>query len=106
MSTFSDSSIFYNLLTRRAGNETRGVYQEYRSPMPPRPTTPTMEIFAAILSDRGLQMAPGRLTDALDMQMRFRPALDQMRTAPLSPLSPYIQPETAMRWIENGGALP
>lgn len=74
--------------------------------MTPRSTTPTIEIFAAILTDRGLQMAPGRLEDVVDMQMRFRPALDQMRSVPLSPLPPYIQPETAMRWIEYGGVLP
>lgn len=68
-------------------------------------TTPNLELFAAIVADRGLQIDSWRLEEALEMHLRFRPALDRMRAVALTPLPPYIQPVTAVRWIENGGKL-
>jgi hypothetical protein len=69
-------------------------------------TTPTVEILEAIAADRGLQLDRDRVQTALEMHAKFRPELDQLRCVELSPLPPYIQPETARRWIENGGRLP
>ena len=69
----------------------------------PRPTKPTLEILAAIAEDRGLDLDDERLEPALEMHAKFRHELDQLRAVYLSPLPPYIQPETAQRWIENGG---
>jgi hypothetical protein len=69
-------------------------------------TTPTLEIFESIVADRGLHLDPERIEAALEMHAKFRPELDLLRSVELSPLPPYIQPETALRWIENGGRLP
>jgi hypothetical protein len=69
-------------------------------------TTPTIEIFEAIAADRGLRLERERIEAALEMHAKFRPELDLLRSVELSPLPPYIQPETALRWIENGGRLP
>jgi hypothetical protein len=71
-----------------------------------RKTIPTVEIFEAIAADRGLQLDRERINTALEMHAKFRPELDLLRSVELSPLPPYIQPETALRWIENGGRLP
>jgi hypothetical protein len=69
-------------------------------------TKPTIEIFEAIVDDRGLRLDQERIQAALDMHAKFRHELDLLRQVELSPLPPYIQPETALRWIENGGRLP
>jgi hypothetical protein len=69
-------------------------------------TEPTMEILEAIAADRGLDLDRERIEAALEMHAKFRHELDLLRSVDLSPLPPYIQPETALRWIENGGRLP
>jgi len=69
-------------------------------------TEPTTEMFEAIAADRGLQLDRERIEAALEMHSKFRHELDTLRSVDLSPLPPYIQPETALRWIENGGKLP
>lgn len=73
---------------------------------PARQTTPTVEILEAIAADRGLEIDRQRLETAFEMHRKFRPELDMLRGVELSPIPPYIQPETAHRWIENGGRLP
>jgi hypothetical protein len=70
---------------------------------PRRQTTPTIEIFEALAADRGLTISRERIEAALEMHAKFRHELDLLRSVELSPLPPYIQPETALRWIENGG---
>jgi hypothetical protein len=70
---------------------------------PRRQTTPTIEIFEALAADRGLTISRERTEAALEMHAKFRHELDLLRSVELSPLPPYIQPETALRWIENGG---
>jgi hypothetical protein len=37
------------------------------------------------------------------MHVRFRHELELLRSVRLEFLPPYVQPETALRWIENGG---
>ena len=69
-------------------------------------TTPTVEVFEAIAADRGLTLDRERIEVALEMHAKFRHELDLLRSVELSPLPPYIQPETALRWIENGGRRP
>jgi hypothetical protein len=70
---------------------------------PRRQTTPTIEIFEALAADRGLAISRERIEAALEMHEKFRHELDLLRSVELSPLPPYIQPETALRWIERGG---
>ena len=69
-------------------------------------TEPTIEVLEAISADRGIRLDRERLEAALEMHAKFRHELDTLRSVDLSPLPPYIQPETALRWIENGGRLP
>jgi hypothetical protein len=69
-------------------------------------TAPTVEILEAIAADRGLELDRERIEIALEMHAKFRHELDSLRGVELSSLPPYIQPETALRWIENGGQLP
>jgi hypothetical protein len=66
-------------------------------------TMPTPEVFAAMAADRGLELSPERLETARAMHVRFRRELDLLRGTRLEFLPPYIEPETAVRWIENGG---
>lgn len=69
-------------------------------------TKPTAEIFEAIAADRGLQIERERLLAALEMHAKFRHELDRLRAVKLEFLPPYIEPATALQWIENGGRLP
>jgi hypothetical protein len=64
---------------------------------------PTEEVFAALAADRGLPLDPERLEAARAMHVRFRRELEQLRSVHLEFLPPYIEPDTALRWIENGG---
>jgi hypothetical protein len=64
---------------------------------------PTAEIFAALAADRGLELSPERLENARAMHVRFRHELELLRSTRLEFLPPYIEPQTAVRWIENGG---
>ena len=69
-------------------------------------TEPTEETLRVMAVDRGLDIEPERLRAALAMHVKFRYELDQLRAVRLEFLPPYIEPATAVRWIENGGHLP
>jgi hypothetical protein len=64
---------------------------------------PTEEIFAALAADRGLDLPLERLETARAMHVRFRHQLEKLRSIRLEFLPPYIEPQTAVRWIENEG---
>lgn len=64
---------------------------------------PTEELFAEISADRGLKLSPERLATARAMHVKFRHELENLRAVRLEFLPPYIEPQTAVRWIENGG---
>jgi len=66
-------------------------------------TMPTEEVFAALAADRGLDLSHERLETARAMHVRFRSELELLRSTRLEFLPPYIEPQTAVRWIENGG---
>jgi hypothetical protein len=66
-------------------------------------TMPTEELIRLMAADRGLEISPERLEAALAMHAKFRHELDLLRSVRLEFLPPYIEPETAVRWIENGG---
>lgn len=66
-------------------------------------TKPTVEGFRAMLEDRGLEFPPDKLEAAVQMHARFRHELDRLRAVKLRYLPPYIEPATAVQWIENGG---
>ncbi len=64
---------------------------------------PTEQLFTAIAADRGLQLSPERIEAARAMHVRFRQELELLRSVRLEFLPPYIEPQTAVRWIERGG---
>jgi hypothetical protein len=64
---------------------------------------PTEQLFAEIAADRGLPLTPQRIEAARAMHVRFRHELELLRSVRLEFLPPYIEPQTAVRWIENGG---
>jgi hypothetical protein len=64
---------------------------------------PTEETLSAIARDRGLTLSPERLHNARRFLATFRHELELLREVDLSFLPPYIEPQTALRWIENGG---
>jgi hypothetical protein len=69
-------------------------------------THPTVEILQAIAADRGLDIPVDRIRLALEMHAKFRPELDRLREVRLGYVPTYIEPATALQWIENGGRLP
>jgi MFS transporter, DHA1 family, multidrug resistance protein len=69
-------------------------------------TQPTTELFRAIAADRGLELPADRLAAAVDMHAKFRPELDRLRAVRLDYVPSYIEPATALQWIQNGGRLP
>ncbi len=66
-------------------------------------TMPSEEVFAALAADRGLQLPPERIENARAMHVRFRHELELLRSVRLEYLPPYIEPQTSVGWIENGG---
>ena len=64
-------------------------------------TMPTEELFALMAADRGLDISEERLSAALAMHAKFRNELDVLRSVRLEFLPPYIEPETAVRWMES-----
>lgn len=69
-------------------------------------TEPTVEILRAIAVDRRLELTSERLAAALEMHAKFRPKLDRLRAVRLDYVPSYIEPATALQWIQNGGRLP
>ena len=63
---------------------------------------PTEQLFTALAADRGLQLSPERIEAARAMHVRFRQELELLRSVRLEFLPPYIEPQTAVRWIERG----
>ena len=64
---------------------------------------PTRELLAAIADDRELVLSAAELEAAREMHIRFRVELERLRNVPLPYLPPYIEPATAIAWIERGG---
>jgi hypothetical protein len=64
---------------------------------------PTEVLLTAIVLDRHLSLSPDSLRLARSFLARFRQQVEQVRSVELAFLPPYIEPQTAVRWIENGG---
>jgi hypothetical protein len=60
-------------------------------------------LIAAINADRGLGLSDEQLADAAVFLNRFRNELATLRAVQLEFLPPYVEPQTAVRWIEDGG---
>ena len=57
----------------------------------------------AMLAVQGLSLEPERLEAALAVHTALQPALEQLRSLPMSFLEPVVEPASALTWIENGG---
>jgi hypothetical protein len=64
---------------------------------------PNRELLEAIADDRGLVLTDAELEAAWEMLVRFRAEVERLRMVPLAYLPPYIEPATAIAWIERGG---
>jgi hypothetical protein len=64
---------------------------------------PTLELLAALTADRGLGFTEAELEAAHAMHVRYRAELDRLRNVRLQYLPPYVEPATALAWIERGG---
>jgi hypothetical protein len=67
---------------------------------------PSMAALRAIAEDRGIELDDQQLAVARAMHVKFRGELEKLRAVRLEYLPPYIEPATAVQWIENGGRLP
>jgi len=65
--------------------------------------TANEKLLFAITSDRSLGLSGDQLKMARDFLSRYRRELEQIRSVQLAFLPPYIEPQTAVRWIEHGG---
>lgn len=65
--------------------------------------TPSMELMEAIAADRDLKLSAEQLAEARDFLVRYWGELNHLRAVELEFLPPHIEPQTALRWIENGG---
>jgi len=69
-------------------------------------TEPSLAILRAMADDRGLEIPSDRLELALEMHAKFRPELDRLRGVVLAYVPTYVEPATALQWIERGGRTP
>jgi hypothetical protein len=64
---------------------------------------PRVETFQAILADQGVEMSADRIATAVEAHAKIRPELERLRQVELPLLPGGVEPQTALRWIENGG---
>jgi hypothetical protein len=67
------------------------------------PGRPALELLAALAEDRGLDLSDAELEAAHAMHVRYRSELDRLRAVRLQYLPPYVEPASALAWIERGG---
>jgi hypothetical protein len=55
------------------------------------------------VNEIALPVGPGRLATALSLHAKSHDILMRVRSIPLQYTPTYVEPLTALRWIENGG---
>jgi len=55
------------------------------------------------VNEIALPVGPGRLARALSLHAKSHDVLMRVRSIPLQYTPTYVEPLTALRWIENGG---
>jgi hypothetical protein len=66
----------------------------------------SLELLRAFADDLGLPYSDEELAAACAMQARYRSELERLRAVRLQYLPPYVEPATALAWIERGGRSP
>jgi hypothetical protein len=61
------------------------------------------DLVDTLLSEIALPIDESRLREALSAHARTHDALMRVRSIPLQYSPTYVEPMTALRWIENGG---
>jgi hypothetical protein len=64
---------------------------------------PTRELLAAWADDRDLVLGEDELEPARETHAHMRAELERLRGVSLDYLPPYVEPATAVAWIERGG---
>ncbi len=55
------------------------------------------------VNEIALPVGPGRVAKALELHTKSHDVLMRVRSIPLQYTPTYVEPLTALRWIENGG---
>jgi hypothetical protein len=55
------------------------------------------------VNEIALPVGPARLAKALELHTKSHDVLMRVRAVPLQYTPTYVEPLTALRWIENGG---
>jgi len=61
------------------------------------------ELIEPLLAEISLPVGPDQLRKALEIHARQHEVLLRVRAIPLQYSPTYVEPLTALRWIENGG---
>src|SRR5260370_24418694 len=61
------------------------------------------EHLAALARERNLAIDPAQLAEAAESHAQLADAIATLRDLKLEFLPPYIEPASALRWIESGG---
>jgi MFS transporter, DHA1 family, multidrug resistance protein len=67
------------------------------------PVRPTVDLLLALTDDRRLDLTEPEIEAAHAMHVRYRDELERLRAVRLQYLPPYVEPATALAWIERGG---
>lgn len=67
------------------------------------PATPPADLLAPLIDEVALPVGTERLQAAVDAHARAHDNLMKLRQVKLQYSPSYIEPLTALRWIENGG---
>jgi hypothetical protein len=62
------------------------------------------DLLEAMLEDRGISLPSERVAAAAATREKLRHEFDRLRSVELAFLPPYLEPATALRWIERYGS--
>lgn len=65
---------------------------------------PTIETIRVLATNQGVELSDARLAQAAETHASQRADLLALRAVPLAFLGDVLEPDTALRWIENGGS--
>jgi len=63
------------------------------------------DLLEAMLDERGVSLPDERIAAAAATREKLRHEFDKLRSVELAFLPPYLEPATALRWIEGYGSI-